>query len=121
MEPAAPTPVVNRPNTSFEFSEESGPPIFRCSSRPDVSNRSKSRSLLNHLVGESLQRQRYGEAKRLRGLEVDDESEFGPEMALRVPCRNASACRLLGHKRTLTGKMAIGAIFGSISGAPFMR
>jgi hypothetical protein len=33
--------------------------------------------LFDNLVGGGEQRQRHGEAKCLRGLEVDDEQEFG--------------------------------------------
>jgi hypothetical protein len=32
---------------------------------------------LDHLVGASDERRRHGEAKRLCGLEIDDELEFG--------------------------------------------
>ena len=42
-----------------------------------MSNRSKRNALLDHLVGEQLQRVGHFEAKRLGGLQVDDELDFG--------------------------------------------
>ena len=34
-------------------------------------------ALFNHLVGRHLHNQRHSDAERLRGLEIDDEFEFG--------------------------------------------
>ena len=38
---------------------------------------SKKASSLDHLVGAAEQRERNGEAERLRGDQIDDELEFG--------------------------------------------
>ena len=43
----------------------------------DSANCRIAKGSFDHLVGGSLQRQRHGDAKRLRGLEIDDELEFG--------------------------------------------
>ena len=46
-----------------------------CQSRPNAPQ--QKAPLFDHLVGNSEERRRHGEAERLRGLEIDDQIEFG--------------------------------------------
>src|SRR6266498_4834852 len=49
----------------------------RWRSRPQHHNRTLTDASLDHLVGESKQRVRNGNAERPGGVEVDDQFEFG--------------------------------------------
>src|SRR6516164_4940718 len=88
--------------------KRSAPPLLtlsRHSSRRRVANAkattADNRGLLDHLVGETEQRERHREPERLGGLHVDDQLElrrhldrqvaglFSPEDAIDVGCRLA--------------------------------
>jgi len=54
----------------------------------------QTRLLFDHLTGASEQRRRHVEAEGFRGLEVDDEIEFGRGLHRQI-------CRLLALERTI--------------------